>query len=155
MGMAGMGYTFGAAIGAALASGRRTVVLAGDGAFFMHGLEIHTAVQHQLPITYVIFNNRAHGMCLVRERLLLGEEGGYNVFRESRIGAGLATLFPDLHASDCTTHAELERALAEALAASGPSVICASLPDVEVPPFAAFTGALAKRVAAEREAAHA
>ena len=74
MGMAGMGYAFGAAIGAACATGRRCVVLAGDGAFFMHGLEIHTAVEHALPITYIMLNNSAHGMCLVRERLLLGEE---------------------------------------------------------------------------------
>jgi len=87
MGMAGMGYAFGASIGAALPSGRRCFVLAGDGAFFMHGFEVHTAVEHALPITYVVFNNSAHGMCLVRERLLLEENGAYNVFQRSFIGA--------------------------------------------------------------------
>lgn len=142
MGMAGMGYTFGAAVGAAFATGRRTVVLAGDGAFFMHGLEIHTAVQHQLPITYVIFNNRAHGMCLVRERLLLGEESGYNAFVESHIGKGLGAMFPGLAASDCDSCANLEASLARAATRNGPSVICAELP-VEVPPFAALQAALA------------
>jgi acetolactate synthase-1/2/3 large subunit len=138
MGMAGMGYSFGAAVGAALATGRRCTVLAGDGAFFMHGLDIHTAVEHALPITYVIFNNRAHGMCLVRERLLLGEESGYNAFRPSHIGAGLAAMLPGLPACDCRTLGELEEALARANAAAGPSVITTELPAVEVPPFSAF-----------------
>jgi acetolactate synthase-1/2/3 large subunit len=117
-------------------------VLAGDGAFFMHGLDVHTAVEHALPITYVIFNNRAHGMCVVRERLLLGEESGYNRFRPAHIGAGLAAMFPGLPAVDCTTLGELEGALARAAASTGPAVICAELPDVEVPPFVAFQAAL-------------
>jgi acetolactate synthase-1/2/3 large subunit len=150
MGMAGMGYTFGAAIGAAFSSGRRTLVLAGDGAFFMHGLEIHTAVQHQLPITYVIFNNNAHGMCRVRERLLLGQESGYNVFGDSQIGEGLAAIFPGLRASDCSSLQEVEQALASA--GDGPVVICADLPGIEIPPFAAFKAALAARTTTERGA---
>ena len=143
MGMAGMGYSFGAAVGAALATGRRCTVLAGDGAFFMHGLDIHTAIEHALPITYVIWNNRAHGMCLVRERLLMGAESGYNTFRPSRLGAGLAVMFPGLAACDCATPEELERALREAAASDGPAVIGIDVPSVEVPPFAAFREALA------------
>jgi acetolactate synthase-1/2/3 large subunit len=56
LGMGGMGYSFGAGIGMSFGamsaraknrrqSGRRTVVIAGDGSFFMHGMEIHTALQ--------------------------------------------------------------------------------------------------------------
>jgi acetolactate synthase-1/2/3 large subunit len=138
MGMAGMGWSFGAAVGAALATGRRCTVLAGDGAFFMHGLDVHTAVEHALPITYVVFNNHAHGMCLVRERLLLGGESGYNTFRAAHIGAGLAAMFPGLPACDCATLDELERALARARGGDGPCVISVELPTVEVPPFVAF-----------------
>jgi acetolactate synthase-1/2/3 large subunit len=144
MGMAGMGWTFGAAVGAALASGRRCTVLAGDGAFFMNGLDVHTALEHALPITYVIFNNRAHGMCLVRERLLLGGETGTNAFRHPcYIGAGLAAMFPGLHAQDCFSLDETTRAVARAAASAGPAVICADLPGVEVPPFVAFQQAIA------------
>jgi acetolactate synthase-1/2/3 large subunit len=141
MGMAGMGWAFGGAIGAALASGRRCFVLAGDGAFYMHGLEVHTAVEHALPITFVILNNRAHGMCLVRERLLLRTDAGYNAFRESHLGAGLAAMFPTLAAYDCRTPSELERALGEAARTPGPSVVAVELAGVEVPPFAAFQAA--------------
>ncbi len=138
MGMAGMGHAFGASIGAAFASGRRCWVIAGDGAFYMHGLEIHTAVEHQLPITYVILNNSAHGMCVVRERLLLHQNAGYNVFRRSHLAAGLASMFPGLCAHDCANGAELETALREAADAPGPSVIGVELDEIEVPPFVAF-----------------
>jgi acetolactate synthase-1/2/3 large subunit len=147
MGMAGMGYSFGAAIGAAFATGKRCVVLAGDGAFFMNGLDIHTAVEHELPITYVIFNNRAHGMCLVRERLFLRENAGYNTFRDSHIGAGLAAMFPGLAACDCKDTAGLEQALDRAARSKGPSVIAIELEEVEIPPFAAFQAVAGEGVA--------
>jgi acetolactate synthase-1/2/3 large subunit len=114
------------------------VVVAGDGAFFMHGLEIHTAVEHALPITYVFLDNRAHGMCAVRERLLLRQDGEYNLFGPSRLGAGLGALFPRLPAWDCEDIGAVEASLARAFAHSGPAVISAVLPEVEVPPFAAF-----------------
>lgn len=47
LGMGGMGYSFGAAVGVACARGNRTVVIAGDGSFYMHGLELHT--RHSAP----------------------------------------------------------------------------------------------------------
>lgn len=151
MGMAGMGYTFGAATGAAFATGKRCIALAGDGAFFMNGMEIHTAVEHSLPITYVLLDNGAHGMCLVRERLLLGENAGYNTFRRSHIGAGLAAMFPGLVATDCTTLGDLERAVEASLLVEGPSVVCAELRDVEVPPFAALRQKAPSMVTVPRE----
>jgi acetolactate synthase-1/2/3 large subunit len=154
MGMAGMGYTFGAALGAACATGRRCIVVAGDGAFFMHGAEIHTAVQYSLPITFVILDNRAHGMCLVRERLLLGENASYNAFGRSHIGAGLAAMFPGLHAVDCADPLAFERQLEAALAADGPSVLCAALEDVEIPPFVAFQERAPDLTRVAREADH-
>lgn len=138
MGMGGMGWTYGAAIGAACASGRRVLAVTGDGAFFMHGFEIHTAVEHRLPITWVVLNNRAHGMCLVRERVLLGEHAGYNAFATSHLGAGLATMFPGLAAFDCASQETLALALEQAAAQNGPAVIVAELAEVEIPPFGAF-----------------
>ncbi len=138
MGMAGMGWTYGAAIGAACATGRRCTVVSGDGAFFMHGLEVHTAVEHPLPITYVLLDNGAHGMCLVREHLLLEDVSGYNTFRRSHLGAGLGTMFPELCACDCRSLDELRRALGRAGTRSGPSLISVELEHVEIPPFAGF-----------------
>jgi acetolactate synthase-1/2/3 large subunit len=80
-------------------------------------------------------------MCLVRERLLLGSESGYNTFRPAHIGAGLAAMFPGLSARDCATLSELEAALRRARDSDGPAVIGVELSDVEVPPFLAFGAA--------------
>ena len=72
LGMGGMGYAIAGAIGAQLDSppGSRTVVFAGDGAFLMTGMEIHTAVDLQLPILFIVFNNNMHGMCVTRQQIL-------------------------------------------------------------------------------------
>jgi acetolactate synthase-1/2/3 large subunit len=37
------------------------VAVTGDGCMLMHGMELHTAVQHDLPIVVVVMNNGAYG----------------------------------------------------------------------------------------------
>ncbi len=138
LGMGGMGYSFGAGIGMALARGRRTVVIAGDGAFFMHGMEIHTAVQYRLPVTFVLFNNNAHAMCVTREKLFYEALYSYNRFSASSLGAGLAAMFPGLPSVDVDAIAELPNALRHALAVDGPSVVSIECSADEIPPFAPF-----------------
>ena len=110
LGMGGMGYSFGAGVGVAFgrasarAKGdrqrRRTVVIAGDGSFLMHGMEIHTALQYRLPVTFLLFDNHAHAMCVTREQLFYDDLYSYNRFGPSRFGAGLATMFPGLPSVD-------------------------------------------------------
>ncbi|AQT81157.1 acetolactate synthase [Mycolicibacterium litorale] len=138
LGMGGMGYSFGAGIGTAFARGRRTVVIAGDGSFYMHGMEIHTAIQHRLPVTFLLFDNHAHAMCVTREQMFYGGRYSFNRFGPSRLGAGLAAMFPGLPAVDVTDLAGLAAALPEALAADGPSVISVECSSDEIPPFTAF-----------------
>lgn len=139
LGMGGMGYSFGAAIGAAFARDRRrTVVLAGDGAFFMHGMEIHTAVQYRLPVTFVLFNNNAHAMCVTREQLFYQDRYSYNRFTPSRLGRGVGSMFPGLPCEDVDAVELLPRALARALVADGPSVVSIECSPDEIPPFAPF-----------------
>jgi acetolactate synthase-1/2/3 large subunit len=58
----GVGYNAPAALGAALANrgtGRVTVALNGDGDFMMSPGVLWTAAHHQIPILYVVHNNRA------------------------------------------------------------------------------------------------
>jgi acetolactate synthase-1/2/3 large subunit len=138
LGMGGMGYSFGAAIGVAFARGRRTVVIAGDGAFYMHGMELHTAIEHHLPITCVLFNNNAHAMCVTREQLFYRDLYSYNRFRPAHLGAGLAAMFPGLHAVDVAGESDFEQALNSALAVEGPSVVSVECSADEIPPFAPF-----------------
>ena len=138
LGMGGMGYSFGAAIGSAAHRGRRTVVIAGDGAFYMHGMEIHTALRYRLPITFLLFDNHAHAMCVTREQLFYGDPVGRNRFGPSRLGAGLAAMFPGLPAADVDAAQDLHAALRTALACDGPSVVAVECSPDEIPPFAAF-----------------
>ena len=143
LGMGGMGYSFGAAIGMCFARGtsQRTVVIAGDGSFFMHGMELHTAIQYGLPITVVLFNNNAHAMCVTREQLFYGDRYSYNRFTPSRLGAGLAAMFPGLPSVDVTESTELPGAVRAALAHDGPSVVSIECSADEIPPFAPFLSA--------------
>ncbi|WP_255450307.1 thiamine pyrophosphate-binding protein [Skermania sp. ID1734] len=140
LGMGGMGYSFGAGIGAAFASGgsRRTFVIAGDGAFFMHGMEIHTAVEHRLPLTFVVFNNNSHAMCLTREQLFYGDRYSFNRFRSTDLGTGLGVMFPGLPSWNARTIDELRTALAHAEDTDGPAFISVTCDPDEIPPFAPF-----------------
>jgi acetolactate synthase-1/2/3 large subunit len=143
LGMGGMGYSFGAGIGMAFGRANdrpcgRTVVIAGDGAFFMHGMEVHTAVQYRLPVTFILFNNNAHAMCVTREQLLYDDLYSYNRFAPSQLGAGLAAMFPGLSSVDVADIDALPVALEQAMAVDGPSVVTVECSADEIPPFAAF-----------------
>ncbi|MGO8937277.1 MAG: thiamine pyrophosphate-binding protein [Mycobacterium sp.] len=157
LGMGGMGYSFGAGIGMAFGranSGRRggrTVVIAGDGAFFMHGMEVHTAVHYRLPVTFVLFNNNAHAMCVTREQLFYDDLYSYNRFRSSHLGAGLATMFPGLTSVDVSDLDGFAAAMRAALDVDGPAVVSVECAADEIPPFAPFlAGRLAKTTPAAK-----
>lgn len=145
LGMGGMGYAFGAGIGSAFARHRRldgrprrTYVIAGDGAFFMHGMEIHTAVEHALPITFVVFNNNAHAMCITREQLYYGDRYSFNRFRPAYPGAGMAAMFPDLCTHAPESLAEFAAALRHCSDRPGPSFVSVDCDPDEIPPFTPF-----------------
>ncbi len=138
LGMGGMGYAFGAAIGCAFARARRTLVIAGDGAFFMHGMEVHTAIQYRLPVTFIVFNNNAHAMCVTREQLYYGDRYSFNRFRPSDPAAGVAAMFPGLPAYSPRSTAELADALRACIENPGPSFISIDCDPDEIPPFSPF-----------------
>ncbi|GAB0103682.1 hypothetical protein JMUB6875_26550 [Nocardia sp. JMUB6875] len=114
------------------------MVIAGDGAYFMHGHEVHTAVEYQAPVTFVVFNNNAHGMCVTREQVYYSGEYSFNRFRAAEIGAGVAAMFPDLPAWTARTLTEFENALEKTRAIPGPAFIELQCDPDEIPPFAPF-----------------
>lgn len=61
-GLGTMGYGMGAAIGAAAATGKRIILITGDGSFHMNLNETATAVRNRLPIVVIVMNNHALGM---------------------------------------------------------------------------------------------
>ncbi|MFK0223859.1 thiamine pyrophosphate-binding protein [Streptomyces vinaceus] len=142
VGMGGMGYTFGAGIGAALTTGRRTYVLAGDGSFFMHGMEVHTAVEYSAPVTFVVFNNNAHAMCVLREQLFQGGVRRDDSFRRTDIAGAVAAAFPTLDVTAARSPGQLRQALRHANAGNGPAFIALDCDANEIPPFLPFQHAI-------------
>lgn len=61
-GLGTMGFGMGAAIGAAEATGRRSILFTGDGSFGMNLNELATSVTQETPLTIVIMNNGVLGM---------------------------------------------------------------------------------------------
>jgi TPP-dependent 2-oxoacid decarboxylase len=110
---ASMGFGVPAGIGVQLAHPeRRPLVLVGDGAFQMTGMELATAVRYQLDPIVIVLNNRGYGT----ERQI--HDGAYNdvaTWRFHRLpdvlGAGRAFLVQ--------TEADLEDALAQATQRTG------------------------------------
>ncbi|HIW47980.1 MAG TPA: biosynthetic-type acetolactate synthase large subunit [Firmicutes bacterium] len=57
-----MGYGMGASIGAALSTGKRSILFTGDGSFCMNMQEVTTAVRYQIPVTVLVMDNGGLGM---------------------------------------------------------------------------------------------
>ncbi len=80
MGFGAMTWAIGAAIGAAFGSRKSPVVcITGDGAYLMSGQEITVALEHQLPVVYVVLNDHALGMVKHGQRLNKAEEIGVDL----------------------------------------------------------------------------
>jgi acetolactate synthase-1/2/3 large subunit len=90
-------------------------------------------------------------MCVTREQLFYDDLYSYNRFGPSRLGAGLATMFPDLLSVDVSEIGDLAPALRSALDADGPSVVSIECSADEIPPFANFLGALAVKPSTPKE----
>lgn len=69
MGLSTMCWAISAVIGAAVARPRRAVCICGDGSMLMSSLELTVAVQHALPVTYIVLNDGGLGMVRHGQRL--------------------------------------------------------------------------------------
>ncbi len=121
-GLGTMGYGLGAAIGAQVATGQKTVLVTGDGSFGMNLNELATVVTYNLPVVVVLLNNGVLGM--VRQWQTLFFEKRY-----SNTVLGRKTNFPLLAEAfgavgyHAETAEEFEAALAKAMESDGPAVI--------------------------------
>ena len=85
-GFASMGFAVAGALGAKLAAPDRPVVsLCGDGAFMMNASAVLTAVEYQIPVVWLVWNN--FGYCAIRD-----QQSGY--FGKNR---EIATSFNDVN----------------------------------------------------------
>jgi acetolactate synthase-1/2/3 large subunit len=58
----GLAMGIGAAVGSAVTTGKKTVMLAGDGGFILNLGELATAVQEQADVVMILMNDQAYGV---------------------------------------------------------------------------------------------
>ena len=122
-GLGTMGFGLGAAIGASMGTNRRTVLVIGDGGFYMCLNELATAVAQHVPVTVLIMNNSVLGMVRQWQRLFYGKRYAATSFDDRQTDfVGIARAFGAAGAR-VQTMEELEAALDEAFAMESPYVI--------------------------------
>jgi acetolactate synthase I/II/III large subunit len=77
-------------------------------------------------------------MSVTREQLFYGDQYSYNRFAPSRLGAGLAAMFPQLPSVDVTDADGFSAAIRTALDIDGPAVVSVECAADEIPPVATF-----------------
>ncbi|HMU96634.1 MAG TPA: thiamine pyrophosphate-binding protein [Elusimicrobiota bacterium] len=134
MGFGSMGHAVAGAIGGKVAAKDRPVVaLVGDGAFAMNGMEVHTAVENDIPVVWLVMNNGGHGMVHVGETLQF--KGKFNTaqFNQRLDVAKIADAVGAL--SFVVDRAgDTEKALRQALASGRPCVIDVRTDPEAMPP---------------------
>ena len=80
-GLGTMGYGLGGAIGAAYGTGKRSVLITGDGSFGMNLNELATLANYQVPVTIVLFNNGTLGMVRQWQTLFYGKRYSYTTMQ--------------------------------------------------------------------------
>jgi indolepyruvate decarboxylase len=125
---ASLGFAIPASIGAQLAApGRRPLVLVGDGAFQMTGVELSTSLRYGLNPIVVILNNEGY----LTERLLT--DGPFNDVLSWRYAA-LPELFGAGRSFEVSTEEDLETALTSARASSDLCIIEVHLARLDASP---------------------
>jgi acetolactate synthase, large subunit, biosynthetic type len=129
-GLGTMGYGMGAAIGAAMATGNRTVLFTGDGSFGMNLNELATAVSQNIPLIVIIFNNGVLGMIRQWQGLFFNNHYMSTVLDRHTDFVKLAEAF-GASGYRATNVDELNSALDSAFALNSPTVIDCYIPSEE------------------------
>ncbi len=121
-GLGTMGFGLGAAIGAQLGTGERTVLITGDGSFGMCLNEMATAVSQNTPIVILLLNNGVLGMVRQWQTLFFDKHYSETVLDRKTKFVALAEAFGAKGSAACTLE-ELDAALEKAFACDGPYLI--------------------------------
>ena len=121
-GLGTMGFGMGAAIGAAAASGKRSLLFTGDGSFGMNLNELATAVSMNLPLVIVIMNNGVLGMVRQWQTLFFDKHYSNTTLNRKTDFVKLAEAF-GAKGARVYTKDELEKTAEEAFAYNGTFVI--------------------------------
>lgn len=121
-GLGTMGYGLGAAIGAQMGSGNKTVLITGDGSFGMNLNELATAVSYNTPVVIVLMNNGVLGMVRQWQTLFFGKRYSSTILERQTDFVKLAEAF-GAKASKATTIQEFEAAFEDSMKWNGPYLI--------------------------------
>lgn len=144
-GLGTMGFGYGAAIGAVLATEKKRPVihLTGDGSFHMNLNEACTAVSYELPVITIIFNNTVLGMVRQWQSTFYGKRYSSTDPHRKTNFAAVAEGF-GAKGFHCETLAQFEQAMQEAMQATGPVWIeCVIDKDEKVLPMIPAGGTIA------------
>ncbi len=137
LGFGSMGYAVAAPVGAKLARPERPVVaLVGDGSFQMNGFEVATAVNYNIPVVWVVFNNAMLGMVYHGRRLFStpipdGLDPHFKRVDFAMVAQGLGARGIRIENPGDIT----KSFMAEVLATGRPTVIDVLIDDEAVPPI--------------------
>ncbi|WP_226585551.1 thiamine pyrophosphate-binding protein [Halobacillus litoralis] len=130
-----MGSGIGSAIGAKLADlDRPTVSITGDGCFFMHGMELLTAKEYNIPVLFIVMNNARLGM--VHHGHSLQYQRAHGRFGQEAVD--IAKMSESLGVPNARIESMEDinqENLAAVLNTDGPAVLEVSLVDDNVPPM--------------------
>jgi acetolactate synthase-1/2/3 large subunit len=116
------------AIGASLATGRRTVVIQGDGGFMLNLGELATAVQEGVPVITCVFNDRGYGILrFLQDMMFEGRRTAVDLHTPDFAMLAQSMAMPSWSAASAE---EFEKAFTAAVETAAPSVI-----DVDITGF--------------------
>ena len=122
-GLGTMGFGMGAAMGAQMGSGERTVLITGDGSFGMNLNELATAVANKVPLVILLMNNGVLGMVRQWQTLFFNKHYSNTMLDARQTDfVKLAEAF-GADASRALTLEELDEALEKAFSCDGPYLI--------------------------------
>ena len=132
-GLAAMGSGVAAGIGGKLAApDRPVVVVCGDGDFQMHGMEVMTAISHQIPVVWIVLQNDT--LAMVKDIQTMTYKGRYVASEfASPDFVKLAEAFGALGAR-AAVPGQVAPALRSALEADRPAVVVVPIDPAEMPP---------------------
>ncbi len=121
-GLGTMGFGLGAAIGAAIGTGERAVLITGDGSFGMCLNELATAVHENVPLVVVLLNNGVLGMVRQWQTLFFNKHYSNTVLDRRTDFVKLAEAF-GAKGSRVSSIDQLDGALREAFSGEGTYLI--------------------------------
>ncbi len=121
-GLGTMGFGLGAAIGSAIGSGHKTVLVTGDGSFGMCLNELATAASYNVPVIIVIMNNGVLGMVRQWQNLFFNQHYSNTVLDRKTDFVRLAQAF-GVMGYRCTEMEDFRETMKTAVESDGPVLI--------------------------------